>query len=134
VNEAHYELLEDDPRFKLKKGDVLICSPMHPAWASDKLEVIRRVSDGYDPGCSVYRSMVKRLPEPFPDSPAPDAAAPAPDIRKLWETLKKSGSERMVLKFFKKEGDATPFRALVFVEGEAAVDELLTRIGEKEES
>lgn len=61
--EWRYELLEDDLRFKLKKGDVLICGPMHWAWATEKLAVIRRESDGYEPECSVYRETVKRLPD-----------------------------------------------------------------------
>lgn len=56
-----YELLEDDKRFKLKKGDILICGPMHWAWAPEKLAVIKRESDGYDPGCSVYRCQVRKV-------------------------------------------------------------------------
>lgn len=51
------KLKEDDERFKLKAGDVL---EVEPYWLdpSDKFMVIRRVSDGFDPMCNVYRSQV----------------------------------------------------------------------------
>lgn len=51
-------LKEDDPRFGLKKGDVLECVPY---WLdpSDKWTVLRRVSDGFDPSCNVYRHQVE---------------------------------------------------------------------------
>jgi hypothetical protein len=51
------KLKEDDERFGMKAGDVL---EVEPYWLdpSDKLTVIRRVSDGFDPGCNVYRSQV----------------------------------------------------------------------------
>lgn len=60
-NLSRYELVRDDPRFKLQKGDILLCGPMHWAWANEKVAVIERESDGYKPGCSQYRSDVKYL-------------------------------------------------------------------------
>lgn len=52
-------LKEDDPRFGLKAGDILECQPY---WLdpTEKLTVIKRVADGFDPECNVYRSMVTR--------------------------------------------------------------------------
>jgi hypothetical protein len=61
---SRYELLIDDPRFGLSKGDVLICGPMHQAWASEKVAVVRRESDGFDPGCAQYRADVRHLSGP----------------------------------------------------------------------
>lgn len=61
---SRYELLQDDPRFELSKGDILICKPMHWAWANEKVAVIRRESDGFDPGCSQYRSDVRHVSGP----------------------------------------------------------------------
>lgn len=52
-------LREDDLRFGLRKGDVLLCVPY---WLDpDKLTVLHRESDGCAPQCNVYRSQVKRL-------------------------------------------------------------------------
>lgn len=47
----------DDDRFGLKAGDVLAVIPywLDPA---EKWTVLRRVSDGFDPGCNVYRDQV----------------------------------------------------------------------------
>jgi hypothetical protein len=61
---SRYELLHDDPRFGLSKGDVLICGRMHWAWAPEKVAVIRRESDGYEPRCSQYRISVRHLSGP----------------------------------------------------------------------
>ncbi len=61
---SRYELLIDDPRFGLARGDVLICEPMHPAWAHEKVAVVRRESDGYEPGCSQYRHDIRHLSGP----------------------------------------------------------------------
>lgn len=51
------KLKADDERFGMKAGDIL---EVEPYWLdpSDKFTVIRRVSDGFDPGCNVYRSQV----------------------------------------------------------------------------
>ena len=65
-NLSRYELLFEDERFGLHKGDVLICEPMHWAWAPEKVAVVRRESDGYEPGCSQYRHDVKHLSGPQP--------------------------------------------------------------------
>ena len=48
----------DDPDFKLQKGDLLEVVP-YPLDPSDKFTVIRRVADGFDPSCNVYRSQVE---------------------------------------------------------------------------
>ena len=56
-----YELLNDDPRFGLSEGDILLCEEMHWAWADEKVAVVRRESDGYVPGCSQYRHSVKYI-------------------------------------------------------------------------
>lgn len=61
---SRYELLWDDPRFGLQKGDILICGPMHWAWAPEKVAVIRRERDGYEPGCSQYRQDVRHISGP----------------------------------------------------------------------
>lgn len=61
---SRYELLTDEPRFNLVAGDVLICEPMHPAWANEKVAVVYRESDHYEPGCSQYRSNVRHLSGP----------------------------------------------------------------------
>lgn len=49
--------LKEDARFNLKAADIL---EVEPYWLdpSDKFTVIRRVSDGYEPSCNVYRSQV----------------------------------------------------------------------------
>jgi hypothetical protein len=49
---SRYELMYDDERFHLKRGDILVCEPMHWAWANEKVAVLYRESDGYEPGCS----------------------------------------------------------------------------------
>jgi len=53
-----YELVKDDPDFGLKAGDILECIPYHLD-PQEKLTVVQRVSDGYDPECNVYRSSVR---------------------------------------------------------------------------
>ena len=53
-----YVLREDDPRMGLSAGDVLLCVPY---WLDpDKLTVLGREVDGFDPRCNVYRSQVER--------------------------------------------------------------------------
>jgi len=63
ATESRWELLADDERFGLRAGDVLICVPY---WLDpgDKLTVLRRESDGFDPSCNVYRSQVRRATDP----------------------------------------------------------------------
>lgn len=55
-----YELLADDERFGLSKGDILICEPywLDPA---EKLTVMWRESDGFDPMCNQYRPALKPI-------------------------------------------------------------------------
>jgi hypothetical protein len=62
--DSRYELLRDDPRHGLSKGDILICGRMHWAWAAEKVAVLRRESDGYEPGCSQYRVNVRHVSGP----------------------------------------------------------------------
>jgi hypothetical protein len=64
TTESLYRLKEDDPRFGLQAGDVLVCEPMHWAWASEKIAVKHRQRDGYDPGCSQYRHQVEYVSGP----------------------------------------------------------------------
>lgn len=54
---ARYVLLEDDPHVGLEAGDELECEPY---WLDpdSKLIVKRRVHDGFDPECTVYRHQV----------------------------------------------------------------------------
>jgi hypothetical protein len=61
---SRYRLLVDDERFGLTAGDILICAPMHWAWAPEKVAVLRRESDGYEPGCSQYREDVEHVSGP----------------------------------------------------------------------
>jgi hypothetical protein len=61
---SRYDLLDDDPRFGLSRGDVLVCESMHWAWADEKVAVLYRESDGHEPGCSQYRSHVRHLSGP----------------------------------------------------------------------
>lgn len=51
-------LKEDDPNFNLKKGELLEVEPycLDP---SSKFTVIRRLTDGFDPECNVYRTQVE---------------------------------------------------------------------------
>lgn len=58
--EPEFELLADDERFDLRAGDVLECVP-YTYDPHDKLTVLRRVSDGMQPSCNVYRSQVRRV-------------------------------------------------------------------------
>lgn len=52
------EMKADDERFGLMAGDVL---EVEPYWLdpAEKWTVIRRVSDGFDPRCNVYRNQVR---------------------------------------------------------------------------
>ncbi len=56
-----YTLKDDDPRFGLTAGDVLVCQPY---WLDPgmKLTVLYRERDGFDPQCNVYRADVRRVP------------------------------------------------------------------------
>lgn len=56
TEEMVFELREDDPRFNLSKGDLLMCVD-YPLDA--KVTVLRRLSDGYDPGCNQYIAAVR---------------------------------------------------------------------------
>jgi hypothetical protein len=52
------EASADEPRFSIKAGDRFEAYPyvMDP---TDKWVLVRRVSDGYEPHCTAYRSQVK---------------------------------------------------------------------------
>ncbi len=54
-----YVLHDDDPRFALRAGDVLVCKPyrLDPV----QLTVLYRESDGFDPECNVYRRQVNSV-------------------------------------------------------------------------
>jgi hypothetical protein len=51
IRPAVYRLREDDPRFNLTAGDLLLCTP-YPY--DGKQTVLSRLSDGYDPQCNQY--------------------------------------------------------------------------------
>lgn len=53
------EMLKNDTRFKLKKGDVLVATESD--YDPQKVTIEYRQSDGYDPMCAQYKSSVKRL-------------------------------------------------------------------------
>ena len=54
-----YRLKGDDERMGLKAGDILVCVPY---WLDpEKLTVLYREGDGFDPECNVYRYQVERL-------------------------------------------------------------------------
>jgi hypothetical protein len=59
------EMLEDNPEFGLSAGDVLEVEAFAPD-PREKVAVLRRVSDGYDPGCTLYRSEVRRVAQAPP--------------------------------------------------------------------
>jgi hypothetical protein len=60
-----YRMLVDNERFGLRAGDIILCEELNWAWAEEKVASVRRESDGYQPGCSLYRHMVERIdPEP----------------------------------------------------------------------
>lgn len=61
--EECYRLKADDPRFKLRRGDILVCIPYR--YDDEKLTVMYRASDGFDPSCNVYRCEVERVLVPF---------------------------------------------------------------------
>jgi hypothetical protein len=61
---SRYRLLLGDERFGLKADDILVCGPMHWAWADEKVAVLYRESDGYEPGCSQYRHSVEWVSGP----------------------------------------------------------------------
>lgn len=69
MTESRWQLLDDDPRFGLNAGDIIICESMHRAWAPEKVASVRRESDGYEPGCSFYRHMVRHVSGPHLDCP-----------------------------------------------------------------
>lgn len=54
------------------------------------------------------------------------------DIQAMWKLLNDSNAETMTLKLFKNEGDPKAYRAIIFVEGEQAVEDVgqfLTAMG-----
>lgn len=65
---------------------------------------------------------------------APDPKEPKvvqSDLQKMWQLLKESGAETMTFKLFKKSDgrkDRKPFRAIILVEGEGAVERVLSAV------
>lgn len=59
-----YQLRHDDERFGLKAGDLLECRPHGWPWSVEKVIVVRRVSDGYEPQCSQYREDLRLVSGP----------------------------------------------------------------------
>jgi hypothetical protein len=52
------ELLKSEPRFKIKKGQRFYAKP-YSLDPSSKVELLSRVSDGFEPNCTEYRTNVK---------------------------------------------------------------------------
>lgn len=52
------ELLKDEPRFKIKKGDQFEAIAYHLD-PQEKVTLLRRLSDGFVPECNEYRHNVK---------------------------------------------------------------------------
>lgn len=55
-----FRLVENDPTFGLNAGDVLRCQ-RYQYNPYTKWVVLERVSDGYDPRCTVYRHQIERM-------------------------------------------------------------------------
>lgn len=53
------EMLEDEERFKLKKGDILVAT--ESSYDDEKYTIEYRQIDGYDPMCAQYKSSVRRI-------------------------------------------------------------------------
>ena len=53
------QLLEDDSRFKIKKGEIFKAQvyQLDP----EKITLLKRLPDGFDPECNQYRESVKIL-------------------------------------------------------------------------
>lgn len=79
VNETprRYRLIEDDPGFGMTAGDILVCVPY---WLDpmDKLTVLHRERDGFNPGCNVYRHMVEMVHDGTVTALEPVAGSAAP--------------------------------------------------------
>lgn len=54
------EILETEPEFNLVKGEVYKAIPY---WLDpiDKFTLVRRIPDGFNPNCNVYKQQVKVL-------------------------------------------------------------------------
>lgn len=52
-----WQLREDDTSFGMAAGDLLLCAPYDGD--PEKLTVVCRLSDGFDPECNVYREQVR---------------------------------------------------------------------------
>ena len=58
-NKMVVQLLKDDPRFKLKKGEIFEAQVY---WLDpEKITLLKRLPDGFDPECNQYRGSVKIL-------------------------------------------------------------------------
>lgn len=54
-----YRLKEDDSRFKLSEGDLLLGVPY---WLDpDKVTILCRITDGFQPDCNQYRRSVEQV-------------------------------------------------------------------------
>ena len=54
-----FYLKEDDERFKLKEGDILLGCPYQ--YDNGKTSIAFRISDGYRPECNQYNSSIRPL-------------------------------------------------------------------------
>ena len=53
------QLLEDDSRFNIKKGEIFEAQIYH--LDPEKITLLKRLPDGFDPECNQYRGSVKIL-------------------------------------------------------------------------
>ena len=60
------EMLKDDERFKLKKGDILFAKRYE--FDLEKTSIAFRLSDGYRPSCNQYNHSIRRLTADEEDS------------------------------------------------------------------
>lgn len=59
---------------------------------------------------------------------------PPSEISKIWDLLEGSDSDNVQIKLFREDGDKRPFRAIIFVDGEEAVREVLAFVDKREKA
>ena len=58
---------------------------------------------------------------------------PASEFHKLWKLMEESEAGTMQLKLYREEGDEKPFRAIVLINGEEEVEEILKYLDNREQ-
>ncbi len=57
-----------------------------------------------------------------------------PEFERLWKLMDESGSPTMEIKLFRKEGDKKAYRAIILVEGERDVEEIIDLLEKRSEA